>query len=113
MTFDDDRPILKILLTRPTRRKASVGLFFGRSMRIESATKRAIAFFDGQSLLHNARSTFGYNDPNYDVRQLATVVCGSLGLKLKRVQFYTGVPSPTEKIKGSRLFDIEKPEQRQ
>ena len=47
-------------LDLPTRRKASVGLFFGFSMTIEPAVKHAIAFVDGQNLFHNVRNAFGY-----------------------------------------------------
>jgi uncharacterized LabA/DUF88 family protein len=62
-------------------------------MPAEPAVKRAIAFFDGQNLFHNARNAFGYTYPNYDVQKLAQAVCAARGWTLQRVQFYTGVPS--------------------
>jgi uncharacterized LabA/DUF88 family protein len=88
-------PILLILLTRLTRRKASVGLFYFWiiPMPAEPAVKRAVAFIDGQNLFHNARNAFGYTYPNYDVQKLAQAVCARQGWTLGGVQFYTGVPS--------------------
>lgn len=65
-------------------------------MASEPAIKRTIAFIDGQNLFHNVRTVFGYTFPNYDVQKLAEAVCVSRGWKLTRVQFYTGVPSPTD-----------------
>jgi hypothetical protein len=38
----------------------------------EPATKRTIAFIDGQNLYHSVREAFGYTYPNYDVQTLAT-----------------------------------------
>ena len=105
-TFDliscRNRPILDLLLTRLTRRKASVGLFFGRSMPVEPAVKRAIAFVDGQNLFHNARNAFGYTYPNYDVQKLAHAVCASRGWTLERVQFYTAFLPPQTMRFGMR-----------
>ena len=92
-----NRSTIALLLTRLTRRKASVGLFiWNLSMPAEPAVKRAIAFIDGQNLYHNARSVFGYTFPNYDVQKLAQAVCAPRGWTLSRVQFYTGVPSPSD-----------------
>ena len=65
-------------------------------MPVEPAVNRTIAFVDGQNLFHNARSVFGYIYPNYDVQKLAQAVCASHGWTLERVQFYSGVPSPTD-----------------
>lgn len=65
-------------------------------MPVEPAVKRTIAFVDGQNLYHNARSVFGYTYPNYDVQKLAQAVCASRGWQLRRVQFYTGVPSAAD-----------------
>jgi uncharacterized LabA/DUF88 family protein len=65
-------------------------------MPAEPAVKRTIAFVDGQNLFHNSRNAFGYTYPNYDVQKLAQAVCASRGWTLERVQFYTGVPSPTD-----------------
>jgi uncharacterized LabA/DUF88 family protein len=89
----EKHPIINGLLTRLTRRKASVGLFFWTLMPIEPVVKRAFAFVDGQNLFHNARSVFGHTYPNYDVQKLANAVCGNHGWTLNQVQFYTGVPS--------------------
>ena len=44
-------------------------------MSAEPALKRAVAFIDGQNLFHNARNSFAYNFPNYDVQKLAQAVC--------------------------------------
>jgi len=40
-------------------------------MSPEPATKRTIAFIDGQNLYHSVREAFGYTYPNYDVQMLA------------------------------------------
>jgi uncharacterized LabA/DUF88 family protein len=58
--------------------------------------KRTIAFIDGQNLFHNVRNVFGYTYPNYDVQKLAEAVCTAHDWTLKRVQFYTGVPSSAD-----------------
>jgi len=65
-------------------------------MPAEPAVKRTIAFVDGQNLFHNVRNVFGYTYPNYDVQKLAEAVCVGRGWTLQQVQFYTGVPSPTD-----------------
>ncbi len=59
----------------------------------EPATKKAIAFIDGQNLFHSVRESFGYVFPNYDVVTLAKNVCGGNGWQLDQVRFYTVVPS--------------------
>jgi hypothetical protein len=84
------------LLTRLTRRKASVGLFFGPFMPVDPAVKRTVAFVDGQNLFHNARNVFGYTFPNYGVQKLAQSVCRARGWALEHVRFYTGVPSAAD-----------------
>lgn len=61
-------------------------------MAVPPATPRAIAFVDGQNLFHAAKDAFGYSFPNYDVRQLAQVVCTRQGWTLAQARFYTGVP---------------------
>ncbi len=63
-------------------------------MLSEPAFKRAIAFVDGQNLLHAALEAFGYTHPNYDVKALAEAICGPRGWNPVQVRFYTGVPSP-------------------
>src|SRR5207249_3390807 len=90
-------PIIGVsLLPRLTRRKASAGVIFfpNRIMPAEPATKRTVAFIDGQNLFHMARQAFGYTFPNYDVQKLAAAVCRSHGWNLTGVRFYTGVPDP-------------------
>jgi len=59
----------------------------------EPATKRAVAFFDGQNLFYAAKKAFGYNFPNYDPSALAQAVCVRQGWQLSQVRFYTGIPS--------------------
>jgi uncharacterized LabA/DUF88 family protein len=63
---------------------------------VEPAVKRAIAFFDGQNLFHEAREAFGYYYPNYDIQKLATSVCADQHWNLVQVRFYTGVPDPSD-----------------
>lgn len=65
-------------------------------MRVEPATKRVVAFIDGQNLFHAAREAFGYTYPNYDVLALGRALCSQAGWDLVRVQFYTGVPDVTD-----------------
>ncbi len=62
-------------------------------MALEPASKRAIAFFDGQNLFHAARHAFGYTYPNYDPVALAAAVSNGLGWDPAEVRFYTGVPN--------------------
>jgi len=62
-------------------------------MPAEPATKRAIAFVDGQNLFYAVKSAFGYSYPNYDIPALAAAVCKSRGWTLAGVRFYTGIPS--------------------
>jgi uncharacterized LabA/DUF88 family protein len=59
----------------------------------EPATKRAVAFFDGQNLYHHAKAAFGHNHPNYDPVKLLANVCEHLGFKPIGTRFYTGLPS--------------------
>lgn len=61
----------------------------------EPATKRAVAFIDGQNLFFAAREAFGYTFPNYDARALAEAVCALQGWQLAQTRFYTGVPDRT------------------
>jgi uncharacterized LabA/DUF88 family protein len=62
----------------------------------EPATKRAVAFYDGQNLYHAAREAFGHGWPKYDPMKLAHAVCAQNGWSLRAVQFYTGRPSAIE-----------------
>jgi uncharacterized LabA/DUF88 family protein len=59
---------------------------------LEPASKRAVAFFDGQNLYHAARHAFGYTYPNYDPVLLGAAVCNGQVWDLAEVRFYTGVP---------------------
>ncbi len=61
-------------------------------MALEPASKRTVAFFDGQNLFHAARHAFGYHYPNYDPMALAATMCNQQGWALSEVRFYTGVP---------------------
>ena len=65
-------------------------------MPSEPATKRAVAFIDGQNLYHAARESFGYTHPNYDVVCLAQTICRTSGWNLAQTRFYTGVPDPAD-----------------
>lgn len=62
-------------------------------MPLEPATKRAIAFVDGQNLFYAIKHAFGYTFPNYDIPALAAAVCQLRGWTLSQVRFYTGIPS--------------------
>jgi len=62
-------------------------------MAPEPASKRTIAFFDGQNLFHAARQAFGHTYPSYDPHLLAAGVCAMRGWDLAQVRFYTGVPA--------------------
>lgn len=61
-------------------------------MPAEPATKRTIAFIDGQNLFYAAKYAFGYKYPNYDVSALSDAVCLIRGWTLNEVRFYTGIP---------------------
>jgi hypothetical protein len=60
----------------------------------EPASKRAIAYIDGQNLFNAAKEAFGYPYPNYDIRQLAETICVQKGWALSGISFYTGIPDP-------------------
>lgn len=62
-------------------------------MPVEPATKRAIAFVDGQNLFYAVKYAFGYTYPNYDIPALARAVAQARGWTLSGVHFYTGIPS--------------------
>jgi uncharacterized LabA/DUF88 family protein len=62
--------------------------------RLEPSIKRAVAFVDGQNLFNAAKQQFGYHFPNYDIRKLASSVCGQQGWILAEARFYTGIPHP-------------------
>lgn len=58
--------------------------------------KEAIIFIDGQNLFKAVEECFGYTYPNYDVEALSQLVCFRNDWTLKRVHFYTGIPSIKE-----------------
>ncbi len=60
-------------------------------MPVESSD-RAVALIDGMNLFFHAKDAFGYQDPNYDVVKLASVVAQRLGCELVQTRFYVGVP---------------------
>ncbi len=49
-----------------------------------------------QNLFHQAKDSFGYYYPNYDVQRLSESVCAAKGWNLTSVRFYTGVPDPSD-----------------
>lgn len=61
-------------------------------MAQEPATKRAMAFFDGQNLYRHAKDAFGHTHPNYDPKKLHEAVCQQHGWIPNLVRFYTGIP---------------------
>lgn len=66
-------------------------------MPAEPASKRAVAFVDGQNLFYAARTVFGCSYPNYDPKALAQRVCQQRGWQLAQTRFYTGIPSAEDK----------------
>jgi uncharacterized LabA/DUF88 family protein len=62
----------------------------------EPATKRLIAFFDGQALYRSAKDAYGYNYPNYDVQKLSHEIASKKGWRLVKTHFYTGIPDYRE-----------------
>lgn len=65
-------------------------------MPFEPATKRTIAFLDGQNLYHSVRESFGYTYPNYDVLALSRTICQKKNWELIQARFYTGVPDKSD-----------------
>ena len=61
-------------------------------MPSEPATKRTVAFIDGQSLFYAAKEAFGYSSPNYDPKILAERIAATRGWTLTQIFFYTGIP---------------------
>lgn len=70
----------------------------------EPASKRAVAFVDGQNLFHAAREAFGYTYPNYDVHTLSNAICRAAGWHLVQARFYTGVPDSTDDAKWNQFW---------
>jgi uncharacterized LabA/DUF88 family protein len=73
-------------------------------MPSEPATKRVVAYVDGQNLFHAAREAFGYTYPNYDVQGLAQSVCRLRAWSQQQVRFYTGVPDRTDDAFWSQFW---------
>lgn len=65
-------------------------------MATEPATKRAVAFVDGQNLFYAAHEAFGHRYPNYDVLALCGAICKQQGWHLRQARFYTGVPDAAD-----------------
>jgi uncharacterized LabA/DUF88 family protein len=65
-------------------------------MPAEPATKRAVAFIDGQNLFHAVKIAFGYTHPNYDVAALTAKICKQHGWQLTEIRFYTGIPDASD-----------------
>jgi len=65
-------------------------------MRTEPATKRVIAFVDGQNLFHAAREAFGSTHPDYDPLALSREICSAQNWNLVETRFYTGIPDPAD-----------------
>ena len=65
-------------------------------MPVEPATKRAIAFIDGQNLFYGVKEAFGYTYPNYDVAALFNRLCAEKGWQATQVRFYTGIPDKAD-----------------
>jgi uncharacterized LabA/DUF88 family protein len=68
----------------------------------EPREKRAVAFIDGQNLFHCAKAAYGYREPTYDVRALASTICRTMKWSLREIRFYTGLP---DRRRASRLLD--------
>lgn len=61
-------------------------------IRIEPASKRVIAFVDGQNLTYAIKEGFYKSYPDFDPKLLAELVCSRhKDWTLSRIQFYTGV----------------------
>jgi uncharacterized LabA/DUF88 family protein len=70
----------------------------------EPAIKRSWAFVDGQNLFHAAKQAFGYSYPNYDIEELALLVCAARMWTLTRTAFYTGVPDAADNPHWNRFW---------
>jgi len=70
----------------------------------EPCRKRTWAFVDGQNLYHAVRTAFGYRYPNYDVQELARLVCSKNGWELVGASFYTGLPDAGDNAFWNRFW---------
>ncbi len=66
---------------------------------------RAVAFIDGQNLIHDATREFGYEHLNIDVKKLALSVCETNRWKLTETRFYTGVPTLQQNPTWKQFWD--------
>jgi uncharacterized LabA/DUF88 family protein len=66
--------------------------------------KQAIFFVDGQNLFWGAKREFGYQDPNYDIKQLCSRICGAKGWGLKQARFYTGIHDPSQNFRWNQFW---------
>ena len=66
---------------------------------------RAVAFIDGQNLIHDATREFGYDHLNIDVKKLALSVCETNRWKLTETRFYTGVPTLQQNPTWKQFWD--------
>lgn len=66
-------------------------------MSLEPTIKRTYVFFDGQNLFCHAKEAFGYKYPNYDPQKLANYICASKAWSINEINFYTGIPSASDK----------------
>jgi uncharacterized LabA/DUF88 family protein len=76
-------------------------------MIVEPASKRVVAFVDGQNLFHSAKQAFGHRSPSYRFPALAHAVCGMQpDWTLTETRFYTGVPVPNRGRVAKRWYDF-------
>ncbi len=66
---------------------------------------RAVAFIDGQNLIHDANREFGYEHLNIDVKKLALSVCETNRWQLTETRFYTGVPTLLQNPTWKQFWD--------
>jgi uncharacterized LabA/DUF88 family protein len=73
-------------------------------MPLAPAEKRAVAFIDGQNLFHAARTAFGHQHPNYNIKALTQTVCRQQGWQLMEYRFYTGIPNEPDDLFWHRFW---------
>src|SRR5438552_13315580 len=72
----------------------------------EPASKRVVAFFDGQNLFHAAKKAFGHRFPSYDPSLLASQVARRQGWVLAETRFYTGFPEARDDAFWSHFWEL-------
>jgi hypothetical protein len=75
-------------------------------MSAESASNRAIAFFDGQKLFAAARDAFGFPTASYGVPRLAQAIALKHGWNPIQIRFYTGMPDRQESPRLHRHWTL-------